>query len=109
MNTTETYSGQEVLINYLRERRNNSSYRGFLNLYRDVIFTSPPKDNWKRIDDAWAKRFLREAKGSGLDLALNEKVRFVKREQLLITYNADQENYWICTLGIQPKLSIRVF
>jgi hypothetical protein len=51
-----------VLNSHLKKEK-NWSYRSFLILYQDVIITSPPfSNNWNRIDDVWAKRFLKEAK-----------------------------------------------
>ncbi|CAG8706785.1 21427_t:CDS:2 [Rhizophagus irregularis] len=74
MNTSElNYFGQDILIAYLKERK-CKSYKGFLDLhYDDLITSSSSFSNWKKMDNYWAFKFLREAESLGLDL--NEKVR----------------------------------
>ncbi|GBC40754.1 C2H2-type zinc finger transcription factor [Rhizophagus irregularis DAOM 181602=DAOM 197198] len=74
MNTSElNYFGQDILIAYLKERK-CKSYKGFLDLhYDDLITSSSSFSNWKKMDNYWAFKFLREAESLGLDL--NEKVK----------------------------------
>ncbi|CAB4409319.1 unnamed protein product [Rhizophagus irregularis] len=73
MNTSElNYFGQDILIAYLKERK-CKSYKGFLDLhYDDLITSSSSFSNWKKMDNYWAFKFLREAESLGLDL--NEKL-----------------------------------
>ncbi|GBC09044.1 hypothetical protein RclHR1_08580003 [Rhizophagus clarus] len=57
----EPYTCYNTLIAYLRSRTNRS-YRGFLELNRDVIASSLSSDlNWNDLDNAWSSRFLDEA------------------------------------------------
>ncbi|PKK69880.1 hypothetical protein RhiirC2_712324 [Rhizophagus irregularis] len=69
MNTSElNYFGQDILIAYLKERK-CKSYKGFLDLhYDDLITSSSSFSNWKKMDNYWAFKFLREAESLGLDL-----------------------------------------
>ncbi|PKC06318.1 hypothetical protein RhiirA5_419735 [Rhizophagus irregularis] len=90
---------------HLREHR-NWSYFSFLSLHRDVIVTSSFLNGLNRNDDVWVwvKRFLREAKHLDPNnfTAIEKEVRifyFAKGWQLQVTYNANQENYWIDKLG----------
>ncbi|CAI2201747.1 6338_t:CDS:2, partial [Funneliformis geosporum] len=89
----ESYPGQNILISYIKERKGKSSYRGFLNLHRDVIvfiISSSLSKDWRDLDTSWARRFLEEAKellNQTIFLALKEKVcffYFAKEGQLLV-------------------------
>jgi hypothetical protein len=58
----------------------NCSYRSFLSFHKSAIITSPPfSNNWNRIDDVWAKRYLKEAKELYPDdfASIEKKVRFL--------------------------------
>ncbi|CAG8701954.1 970_t:CDS:2, partial [Rhizophagus irregularis] len=70
MSTSELkYFGQDILIAYLKERK-NKSYCGFLYLHHDDMITfSSSFSNWKKMDDYWSSKFLREAESLGLDLS----------------------------------------
>ncbi|CAB5384304.1 unnamed protein product [Rhizophagus irregularis] len=57
------YPGQNVLISYLKERGNKSSYRGFLDNSSDIITTTiSSADTVKNLDAIWFRHFLKEAK-----------------------------------------------
>ncbi|PKY48292.1 hypothetical protein RhiirA4_463850 [Rhizophagus irregularis] len=57
------YPGQNILIEYLKERGSKSSYRGFLNYNSDFITASiSPTDTCDNLDGVWLYHFLREAK-----------------------------------------------
>ncbi|GES92919.1 hypothetical protein GLOIN_2v1781474 [Rhizophagus clarus] len=61
-------------------------------LHYDTIITSTILDNWKDLNNAWVTRFMEEVEKLGLNQkALKEK-----------------ENYWVGTLGNQPKLSTQI-
>ncbi|CAB4432769.1 unnamed protein product [Rhizophagus irregularis] len=70
MSTSELkYFGQDILIAYLKERK-SKSYRGFLHLHRDDMITSSSSfSDWKKMDNYWSFKFLREAESLGLDLS----------------------------------------
>lgn len=55
-----------ALITYIKERDNRVSYRGFLSSHHDIIVTSIAtstfSDNWNKLDNLWAARFLYEGK-----------------------------------------------
>ncbi|CAG8722120.1 10639_t:CDS:2, partial [Rhizophagus irregularis] len=72
MSTSKNYPGQNVLISYLKERGNKSSYHGFLDLHHDIIVTSTFSENWKDLDNSWATHFMEEAEKLNLE-ALKEK------------------------------------
>ncbi|GBC01606.1 hypothetical protein RclHR1_04260006 [Rhizophagus clarus] len=86
MNTSKNYPGKNVLISYLKERGNKSSYHGFLNVHHDAIVASKFSNDWKDLDNAWATHFLEEAEKIGLNQKyLKEKVnieRFQHRKNL---------------------------
>ncbi|UZN99044.1 uncharacterized protein OCT59_000326 [Rhizophagus irregularis] len=57
------------------ERGSKSSYRGFLDLYHNIIVTSTFSNNWKNLDNAWATHFLEESEKLNFDQeVLKEKV-----------------------------------
>ncbi|GBB95880.1 hypothetical protein RclHR1_26380002 [Rhizophagus clarus] len=85
MSIVENYLCQNALASYLSERKDKSSYRGFLVQYRDVVISSSPSsNNWKDLDNAWATHFLEEA--DRLDLDQYEKVKSERSEQWLTTF-----------------------
>ncbi|CAB5315343.1 unnamed protein product [Rhizophagus irregularis] len=85
MSTSELkYFGQDILIAYLKERK-NKSYCGFLYLHHDdMIISSSSFSNWKKMDDYWSSKFLREAESLGLDLS--EKVKSEHLEKWVKIY-----------------------
>ncbi|EXX56703.1 hypothetical protein GLOIN_2v63147 [Rhizophagus irregularis DAOM 181602=DAOM 197198] len=68
MNVTENYIGYDALVSYLESK--NPSYRGFLNLNRNIIISSLNSltnssltlDKWQSFDITWYKRYLYVAK-----------------------------------------------
>ncbi|CAB4424721.1 unnamed protein product [Rhizophagus irregularis] len=68
MNVTENYIGYDALVSYLESK--NPTYRGFLNLNRDIIISSLNSltnssltlDKWQSFDITWYKRYLYVAK-----------------------------------------------
>ncbi|RGB22357.1 hypothetical protein C1646_773158 [Rhizophagus diaphanus] len=57
------YPGQNILIEYLKERGSKSSYCGFLNFSHEFITASiSPTDSCDSIDTIWFYHFLWEAK-----------------------------------------------
>lgn len=64
-----------VIISYLNER-NNATYHGFLNLHHDTIITislslssSLSFSTWKKLDNYWTYKFLKEAKNLKLEFS----------------------------------------
>ncbi|CAB4395929.1 unnamed protein product [Rhizophagus irregularis] len=56
------YPGQNILIEYLKERGSKSSYCGFLNFSSEFITASiSPTDTCNSIDTIWVRHFLKEA------------------------------------------------
>ncbi|GES75095.1 hypothetical protein GLOIN_2v1788062 [Rhizophagus clarus] len=99
MNLSEKYSGQDALISYLK-KRNNKSYLGFLNLYRDVIIASPTSDIccWNDLDNSWAGRYIREAENIFVDKEIIEalkkkilsEIRLSARSRMSLSSAADE-------------------
>ncbi|CAG8754548.1 10260_t:CDS:2, partial [Rhizophagus irregularis] len=57
------YPGQNIIIEYLKERGSKSTYCGFLNFNSDFITASiSPTDTCDNLDTVWFYHFLREAK-----------------------------------------------
>ncbi|CAG8487769.1 7762_t:CDS:2, partial [Ambispora gerdemannii] len=76
--STSKYLGYDVLISYLNERE-NQSYRGFLDLHRNVIVASLVSDDWHDLDNNWADHFLREA-----EVLLDRKTFVALKEKNLL-------------------------
>ncbi|GBB88185.1 hypothetical protein RclHR1_14710002 [Rhizophagus clarus] len=73
MSTSKSYPGQDTLISYLKER-NNKSYHGFLNIYRDVIIASLTSDlSWS--DNAWTSNYIREVENIFADQEIVESLK----------------------------------
>ncbi|CAB4478397.1 unnamed protein product [Rhizophagus irregularis] len=82
--TSENYPGQNALISYIAEknRMTKKSYWGFLNNHRNIIITSiitssTFSDNWNKLDNLWASRFLHEVPDLKEKVIL-ERIRYTK-------------------------------
>ncbi|CAB4373503.1 unnamed protein product [Rhizophagus irregularis] len=96
MSTSKNYPGQNVLISYLKERGNKSSYHGFLDLHHDIIVTSTFSENWKDLDNSWATHFMEEAEKLNLE-ALKEKInieRLQRKRNLQIFWQEVIKEYY---------------
>ncbi|GES87242.1 C2H2-type zinc finger transcription factor [Rhizophagus clarus] len=66
-------------------KRSCRSYRGFLDQHRDNIITSPLSfSNWKKLNDFWSLKFLKEAENLGLDL--KDKTKSERSEKWVKLY-----------------------
>lgn len=68
-----------ALVSYIREKTNRSSFRGFLNLHRDIVVSSSFLKGWSELDRYWVVHFLEVAEGQlnkSTFLTLKNKVRF---------------------------------
>ncbi|CAB4485352.1 unnamed protein product [Rhizophagus irregularis] len=92
MSISKNYPGQNELISYLKERGSKSSYRGFLDLYHNIIVTSTFSNNWKNLDNAWATHFLEESEKLNFDQeVLKEKVNTERLQHRKILQSFWQE------------------
>ncbi|PKY46166.1 hypothetical protein RhiirA4_460975 [Rhizophagus irregularis] len=87
------YPGQNILIEYLKERGSKSSYRGFLDFSNDFItILISPTDTCDNLNTVWFHHFLREAK------SLFDQETYVviknKVNEEYFRYMKYQQNFW---------------
>ncbi|CAG8771069.1 20161_t:CDS:2 [Gigaspora margarita] len=67
MSTREFYYGYTSILSYIKNRKENSSFQEFVELYYEMIVeASPHTDNWCGLETAWEMRFLRAVKEGAL-------------------------------------------
>ncbi|PKC59258.1 hypothetical protein RhiirA1_469727 [Rhizophagus irregularis] len=87
------YPGQNIIIEYLKERGSKSIYCGFLNFNSDFITASiSPTDTCDNLDTVWFYHFLREAKS-----LFNQKTYIVIKNKVneeQSRYIKNLQNFW---------------
>ncbi|GBC47600.2 hypothetical protein GLOIN_2v1781418 [Rhizophagus irregularis DAOM 181602=DAOM 197198] len=87
------YPGQNIIIEYLKERGSKSTYCGFLNFNSDFITASiSPTDTCDNLDTVWFYHFLREAKS-----LFNQKTYIVIKNKVNeehSRYIKNLQNFW---------------
>ncbi|GBC07921.1 hypothetical protein RclHR1_00780001 [Rhizophagus clarus] len=99
--SSSTYPGYNALVSYIREKTSRS-FRGFLNLHRDVVVSSSYSKDWRELDRYWTTHFLEVSKEL-LDRAtfvtLNEKINIERTR-----YAKDLQTYWVVVIEEHGKL-----
>ncbi|RHZ66316.1 hypothetical protein Glove_308g39 [Diversispora epigaea] len=99
----EPYAGYDALVTYLRSQT-NKSYKGFLDLNRNVIIGLLPSNPiWIDLDNAWSSRFLDEAKmlDQGTFAELKKKVNLERNENRL-------QFFWEGVIRDYKKISVKI-